>query len=394
MLRYAPNSTPDDIRLELVTVDRDARPEYTALSYVWGTPSPLHTIKLNGTPFDVQPNLHRALRYLRRALTGFFWVDAVCINQQDIAERTSQVRAMSETYGNAGMVAAWIGPCDDVIRPLFRTPIESIPIFSGRTTASDPMLKAREALATRRYWTRIWIQQEILLQTNVMLFCGEYQQPLYPLIDWFEKCEYQLTVWYPGGSYQTVTNSHCFGRLRRFRDMIRKPTLLEIVTYFSECESKDRRDKIFALISLVEGPEREALNGILPNYSLSLCEVIKIVLRHVRAFSGQKRCACQLDSILVSLGEPGDTLCHRATFGEYYKLRRMMKDGHEPRKVVTPEEAEKLAHSSVLLGEISWLEIFRCIYSPLDGEGRGSVDVWALDPELPVSRERHLLAFR
>lgn len=34
MLRYASNSTPDDIRLELVTVDRDAHPEYTALSYV------------------------------------------------------------------------------------------------------------------------------------------------------------------------------------------------------------------------------------------------------------------------------------------------------------------------------------------------------------------------
>lgn len=34
MLRYAPNSTQDDIHLELVTVDRDARPEYTALSYV------------------------------------------------------------------------------------------------------------------------------------------------------------------------------------------------------------------------------------------------------------------------------------------------------------------------------------------------------------------------
>ena len=34
MLRYASNSTSDDIRLEIVTVDRDARPEYTALSYV------------------------------------------------------------------------------------------------------------------------------------------------------------------------------------------------------------------------------------------------------------------------------------------------------------------------------------------------------------------------
>jgi hypothetical protein len=325
-------------------------------------------------------------------LTGYFWIDAVCINQQDILERTSQVRAMSETYGNASMVAAWIGPCDDVIRPLFRAPIETIPVFSGRTTASDPMLKACEALASRRYWSRIWIQQEMLLQMNVTLFCGEYQQPLYPLITWCRRSKFQITVWSHGrSSYQIGFNWDSFGRLIRFREMHRRPTLLEIVTYFSECESKDRRDKIFALISLVEGPERDALDGILPNYSLSLNEVIKAVLRHVRRFSGQKRCACQLDSILVALGEPGDTLCHRATFGEYYKMRRSVKDGRDPTRVVGREEQERLASSFVLLGEISWLEIFRCIYGPLNGQERGGVDVWVMDPELPVTREHHLL---
>jgi len=360
----------------------------------WGTPSPLYTIKLNGIAFDVQPNLHKALRYLRRALTGYFWIDAVCINQQDMAERTSQVRAMSETYGNASMVAAWIGPCDDVILPLFRVPIESIPVFSGTTTASDLMLKAREALAKRRYWTRIWIQQELLLQSNVTLFCGEYQQPLHPLITWFQRCKYQITVWSHGTSHQRGTNSYFFGRLTQFRRMIRRPTLLEVVTYFSGCESKDRRDKVFALISLVEGPERDALDGVLPNYSLSLNEVIKIVLRHVRRFSGQKRCACQLDSILVALGEPGDTQCHRATFGEYYRLRRLAKDGQDPRRVVGREEKERLATSSVLLGEISWLEILRCIFSPLDGQGRGSGDIWVLDPELSDERQRHLFEIR
>jgi hypothetical protein len=357
----------------------------------WGTPSPLHTIKLNGIPFDVQPNLHKALRYLRRALTGYFWIDAVCINQQDIPERTSQVRAMSETYGNATMVAAWIGPCDDVIRPLFRAPIESIPVFSGRTTASDPMLKACEALSTRRYWTRIWIQQEMLLQTNVMLFCGEYQQPLYPMIAWFQRSDYQVTRWSHGSSYQVSTSWRFFGRLSSFRKMVRQPTLLEVVYYFRECESKDRRDKIFALISLVEGPEREALDGVLPNYSLTLNEVIKVVLRHIRRFSGQRRCAKQLDSILIPLGEQGDTLCHRATFGEYMSDAN---NGRGRRRAVGREEKERLANSFVLYGEISWLEIFQCIFSPPDGQGQGSAEVWELDPDLPLTREQYLLHTR
>ena len=372
--------------------NRDAHDILTTSS--WGTPSPLYTIKLNGIPFDVQPNLHKALRYLKRALTGYFWIDAVCINQQDMAERTSQVRAMSETYGNASMVAAWIGPCDDVIRPLFRTPIDMIPICSGPTTASDPLLKACEALMTRRYWTRIWIQQEMLLQTNVMLFCGEYQQPLYPLIAWYERSKFRVTVWSRGGQYQVGTNWGFFGSLSRFRKMVRQPTLLEVVFYFRKCDSKDRRDKIFALISLVEGPEREALDGVLPNYSLSLNEVIKVVLRHIRSFSGQRRCAKQLDSILVPLGEPGDTLCHRATFGEYMTLQRNAKEGRGRRRAVSREEKEMLASSFVLYGEISWLEIFRCIFSPLDGQGQGSTEFWELDIDLPLTREQHLLHTR
>lgn len=170
-------------------------------------------------PFDVQPNLHKALKYLRRPLAGSFWVDAVCINQQNNEERTQQVRVMSETYGNAHMVAAWIGPCDDVIRPLLQSPIESLPLVPRATRDGKLMVKACEALATRRYWTRIWIQQEVLLQMNVTLFCGDYQQALYPLIEWLHHSR-----------YISVSSLDSFGRLSRFRSMVRRPTLLEIST--------------------------------------------------------------------------------------------------------------------------------------------------------------------
>jgi hypothetical protein len=173
--------------------------------------------------------------------------------------------------------------------------------------------------------------------------------------------------------------------------MIRQPTLLEVVYYFWRCDSKDRRDKIFALISLVEGAERQALDGVLPNYSLTLNEVLKVVLRHIRRFSGQRRCAKQLDSVLIALGEEGDTLCHRATFGEYITLQDDAKNGRGRRRAVGREEKEKLANSFVLYGEISWLEIFRCIFSPLDGRGQGSAEVWELDADLPLAREQYLL---
>lgn len=60
--------------------------------------------------FDVSENLRSALRRLRlpdrdRSL----WVDAICINQNNTAERSEQVSLMSQIYGNAGAVCVWAG---------------------------------------------------------------------------------------------------------------------------------------------------------------------------------------------------------------------------------------------------------------------------------------------
>lgn len=286
---------------------------------------------------------------------------------------------MSETYGNATMVAAWIGPCDDVIRPLFVTPIPTDSNPSGRGTRDPTMMKAFNALSERRYWTRIWIQQEMLLQPNVIMFCGEYQQPLFPLLQWLQFSE-----------YNSMIHHDFIYRMCRFRDMVRRPTLLEIVTYFSACESKDIRDKIFALISLVEGPERDSLMQHLPDYSLTLGEVVLAVLRHIRKFSGQRRCARQLDSILCAVGEPDDTELHRATFGEHIRLCQMRKAGLNTTKAVTDEQREMMQRSFVLDGRVSWYDVFRCIFGPPNGQRPVDQEIWVLDSDLPRDREDHL----
>lgn len=334
---------------------------------------------LNGRPFDVQPNLHKALVYLQHALTDNFWIDAVCINQQDVAERTEQVRVMSETYGNASMVASWIGPCDAIIRPLFQFSVEQS-LASDASLDGVEMYKAFQALVDRRYWSRMWIQQEVMLQSKVTLFCGKHQQPLYPLI----KCLWRSTFFWE-------CNAGSLTRLSHFRGFTRKPTLLKLITYFSACVCKDVRDKVFALISLVDDTERVALMELLPDYRLNLGQVLVLVLRHVRRFSGQKRVAKQLDSILHSLGEPGDTLCGRAVGNEYVDLKVSFRAGQVARRTIDQQETETLATSFVLYGEICWLDIYRCIFSPAGARTTGGRDTWVLDPALSRAREDQLL---
>lgn len=79
--------------------------KYAALSYTWDDafyirPDPsapkidpiLHDIECNGKLLKVRDNLFNALIRLRNAKPAeWYWIDAVCINQKDIPERSSQV---------------------------------------------------------------------------------------------------------------------------------------------------------------------------------------------------------------------------------------------------------------------------------------------------------------
>ncbi|KAF4460606.1 hypothetical protein FALBO_12611 [Fusarium albosuccineum] len=60
--------------------------------------------------FQITTNLHDALlSFYQTNEEGFFWVDAICINQGDIDERSSQVSFMKSVYNCADSVLVWLG---------------------------------------------------------------------------------------------------------------------------------------------------------------------------------------------------------------------------------------------------------------------------------------------
>ena len=96
--------------LSIISLRDSGRKEYEALSYVWGKELSKQPIHVNGIPFVVTENLHVALRYLRDSTScRTVWVDAVCINQSDLAERSHQVANMRYIYGGALQVLIWFG---------------------------------------------------------------------------------------------------------------------------------------------------------------------------------------------------------------------------------------------------------------------------------------------
>ncbi|KAK4448397.1 heterokaryon incompatibility protein-domain-containing protein [Podospora aff. communis PSN243] len=116
VLDLYPGRPADPLRGILRTVDLETSPDFTALSYVWSQESPLtgpSAISANeGCQLEITPNCRDALLALRPApgkapLT--IWVDAICINQKDEAEKSSQLLLMGTVYTFAETVFVWLG---------------------------------------------------------------------------------------------------------------------------------------------------------------------------------------------------------------------------------------------------------------------------------------------
>ncbi|KAJ9621932.1 hypothetical protein H2203_006813 [Taxawa tesnikishii (nom. ined.)] len=114
VLDLLPGQDDDTINVNLQVVSVENSGPYKALSYTWGsTTSGLQRIACNGHDFMATANLFTALKRFRDPeQTQRMWVDAICINQSSIQERTQQVGLMVEIYANAEEVLIWIGEHD------------------------------------------------------------------------------------------------------------------------------------------------------------------------------------------------------------------------------------------------------------------------------------------
>ncbi|KAL7913104.1 heterokaryon incompatibility domain-containing protein [Trichoderma velutinum] len=110
LLTILPDEWTADIHCTINVVSLNNTSEYVALSYVWGGPSQDGTLHINGHEQRIGRSLETALRYYRQAGWSMpLWADAVCINQADVTERSSQVSIMDRIYSSAATVFVVLG---------------------------------------------------------------------------------------------------------------------------------------------------------------------------------------------------------------------------------------------------------------------------------------------
>lgn len=176
----------------------DEDPAYYALSYVWGDPDDTVVIRVDGQPFQATRNLWCALRQLRRETHGqIFWIDAICINQDNDEEKSHQVANMGSVFRSCCEAFLFLGerqscidsdadeqPHSKMARKAFELirlfdsnkHIDEIPCFEktseGQLAISreyERHFTALESLNRRPWWSRIWVVQETALPKKARL---------------------------------------------------------------------------------------------------------------------------------------------------------------------------------------------------------------------------------
>ena len=110
LLALQPGRFSDPLRCSIRESNLDERLQYDALSYTWGTRDSKIPIEVHGQSFSVTENLYAALQHLRQdGKELMLWVDALCINQLDLVEKSHQVQQMRYIYECATSVIAWLG---------------------------------------------------------------------------------------------------------------------------------------------------------------------------------------------------------------------------------------------------------------------------------------------
>ncbi len=289
----------EEVCCSLGYVSLDDPPPYTALSYRWGDEEITRPIKINGHKKQVTENLEAALRELPRHDYKCLWVDALCINQADLTERGRQVLRMGEIYSKATETIAWLGvDADDSGKALQLVDVLAInpvkdghnPLLDARDEAlkwlkNDPISTKYEGhwtallkLYQRSYWNRVWIIQEIVFAQNILVFCGSRHTT-------WENVAKATNVIVPED--QNIRTSVAVLRFRNATgmgnvlplDALRGLTrdaagrvseyrsLLNVLTRSHESLASNRRDKIYALLTL----SRDGRNLVpRPEYNISI----------------------------------------------------------------------------------------------------------------------------
>ncbi len=330
LLSILPSLDAAKIHCSLEVADLSSMPFYRTLSYIWGPPTRLAEDKgmtdqrccpivCNGTTLLVTENLFHCLCRLNSWETWEtrnipwkthvlpWWIDAICINQEDVVERSKQVRNMKDIYAASLSTTVWLGEEDEHIAPALELleALEAVELQELKRI--DPLApwdeieeQCREDfgfsidpsawtalswLYKRRFFSRAWILQECALSMAKMWVCGSRLINPDKLLDvseyllssgWSELRGFDNVGEAPSAlaphpaSYMSLLLRNMMDQKQTYGSRLRTALVHSRI-----CESTDPRDKVYAVIGFFEGSDEESRSYqiLSPDYTKSVGQI-------------------------------------------------------------------------------------------------------------------------
>lgn len=277
-------------------------PKYEALSYVWGNQTYTDSIALFQDDYPksklIGPYLATALRHLRQQdQSRELWIDALCINQDDVVERAEQVLRMGEIYREADRVVVWLGPEEDnssvalsildrIGASVYFDPAryEVSPLSGSDQKFGDPpsVLSCNEGewlaikkLFARAWFTRLWVRQEIVLAKSSAVVVAGFSMTTWSRFGQAAGCiEIKIALGATNGPFSTRFVSDLSNIVALFRTTLFKHPVA-LLNFTRSCRCKDDRDRVYSLLGLMD-----PCYTIQPDYSQNVIDVCKEFMLH------------------------------------------------------------------------------------------------------------------
>ncbi|KAF5532124.1 heterokaryon incompatibility protein [Fusarium mexicanum] len=243
---------------------------YEALSYAWEGQDKPHEIIVDGKYLSITASLNDALFHMRRPDEDrVLWIDALCIDQNNIKERGHQVNRMGEIYKKAEKVVIWLGYLSGS-SIMFQSAVNmfgrNLPSKAFRewsrddnrwkdqwklieaylgSSSHDELAEALQSLLGKPWFSRVWILQEVANAKRITVGYnrGEVPGKVFSLLP--HAMDVKISE-----QTQAVLDIMPH-RLRRSQNR----NLCNLLWEFRGCKATDPRDRIYALLGMASDME-------------------------------------------------------------------------------------------------------------------------------------------
>ncbi|UPK95384.1 hypothetical protein LCI18_006319 [Fusarium solani-melongenae] len=269
----APISADDPIHLDLEVYKNERCPEYEATSYTWAGENGDGSFSMPiyvGPWWDVLIQTKNCWSMLRlmRPVRGcrMIWVDAICINQNDVKERDAQVSKMAQIYSTCRSVYLYLGATPTTQPYPLRRQLQ---LSDGKSKPTVPVVDLA-TLLQYRYFSRIWVIQELILSRQAVFQLGDVE--FWMNASTIKSLSSRLSIKWENTRAPWL---EYLGQ-QAFKDQ----SLFKTLRAVSKSQCTDPRDKVFGIMALIGSNPSSGFN-FQANYSLSCQHMFLGVFAHM-----------------------------------------------------------------------------------------------------------------